>query len=80
MKKKKRIFQENIKIQHTAHWNWDYFTAEEIEQRLKEAGVGPYKKASAGVKNLGTRRSAYGIWIGICLLILATVLLVVILL
>ena len=79
MKKKKRIFQENIKAQHTAHWNWDYFTAEEIERRLKEAGVGPYEEAANGVKNLGSRRLAYGIWIGICLLIVAAVLLVVIL-
>jgi hypothetical protein len=75
MKKKKRIFQENIKTQHTDHWNWDYFTAEEIEERLKEAGVGPYKKAANGVK----RRSAYSIWIGLGLLILAAVVLVVIL-
>ena len=79
MKKKKRIFQENIKTQHTAHWNWDYFTAEEIEERLKEAGVGPYKETANGGKKFSSRRPAYGIWIGLSLLILAAVVLVVIL-
>ena len=79
MKKKPRVYQEKAKIRHTAHWDWDYLSWEEIERRLKEAGVGPYRKAANGGKKFATQRSAYGIWIGIGLLILAAVLSVLIL-
>ena len=40
MKKKPRVIQEDVKAKHTAHWDWDYLTWEEIEQRLSEAGIG----------------------------------------
>ncbi len=65
MKKKPRIFQEDVKTRHTAHWNWDYLTWEEIEQRLKEAGVEEDKKTTQNGKPPKKRRSTYGIWIGL---------------
>mgnify|MGYP000417493669 CR=1 FL=1 len=48
MKKKLRVYQEQTKTRHTAHWDWDYLTWKEIEQRLSEAGIREDKQS---VKN-----------------------------
>jgi hypothetical protein len=31
MVQKKKIFEENVKTQHTTHWDWDYLSWEELE-------------------------------------------------
>lgn len=61
MKKKLRVYQEDVKTRHTAHWDWDYLTWEEIEQRLDEAGVGKGKRPRS-------KRWIHAIWIGLGLL------------
>jgi hypothetical protein len=78
MKRKLRIYQEDAKTRHTAHWDWDYFTWGEIEQQLKEAGVGEVKEISGNGKTRKIRRSTYGIGFGIASLIVAAVVLVAI--
>jgi len=44
MKKKPHVIQEDVKTRHTAHWDWDYLTWDEIEYYLKETGVGEDQK------------------------------------
>jgi uncharacterized membrane protein YukC len=78
MKKKPRVYQENVKTRHTAHWDWDYLTWEQIEQRLKEAGVDEDKQIKQNGKLQKDRHSTYGIWIGLGLLIIAALVLAVI--
>jgi uncharacterized membrane protein YukC len=78
MKRKLRIYQEDVKTRHTAHWDWDYFTWEEIEQQLKEAGVGEIKEIRKNGKTRKIRRSTYGIGFGVGLLIAAVLVLVAI--
>jgi hypothetical protein len=78
MQRKMRIYQEEVKTRHTAHWDWDHLTWEEIEHRLKEAGVGEDKEITDNGKARKIRRSTYGIWFGFGLLIVATLVLVVI--
>ena len=78
MKRKLRIYQEGVKTRHTAHWDWDYFTWEEIEQQLKEAGVGEVKEIGVNGKTRKIRRSTYGIGFGIGLLIAVALVLVAI--
>jgi hypothetical protein len=78
MKRKLRIYQEDVKTRHTAHWDWDYFTWEEIEQQLNETGVGEVKEIRGDGKTRKIRRSTYGIGFGVALLIAAALLLVAI--
>jgi hypothetical protein len=75
MKKKRRVFQEEAKTRHTAHWDWDYISWEEIERRLKEAGVEEGKRTSPTGKISKKRGVSYGIWIGLGLLAVAMLLL-----
>ena len=44
MKKKPHVILEDVKTKHTAHWDWDYLTWKEIEQRLSEAGNAEVKQ------------------------------------
>ena len=78
MKRKLRIYQEDVKTRHTAHWDWDYFTWEEIEQQLIEAGVGEVKKIRGNAKTRKIRWSTYGIGFGVGLLIAAALVLLAI--
>ena len=78
MKGKLRIYQEDVKTRHTAHWDWDYFTWEEIEQQLNEAGVGEVKEIRTNAKTRKIRWSTYGIGFGVGLLIAAALVLVTI--
>ena len=78
MKKKPRVIQEEVKTKHTAHWDWDYLTWEEIEQQLKQAGVGQVAEMRGNGKTRKIRRSTYAIGFGIGLLIVAALVLVAI--
>ena len=78
MKKKRRVYQEEAKTRHTAHWDWDYLSWEEIERRLKEAGVKEEKRTPPIGKIHKKRRATYGIWIGLGLLAVAMLMLWVI--
>jgi uncharacterized membrane protein YukC len=71
MKKKQRVYEEEVKTRHTAHWDWDYLTWEEIEHRLKEAGVKEDEQKAQNKTTNSNRRTRYGIWIGFGLLIVA---------
>ena len=75
MKKKRRVYQEEAKTRHTAHWDWDYLSWEEIERRLKEAGVKEEKRTPSIAKIHKKRRATHGIWIGLGLLAVAMLLL-----
>ena len=75
MKKKRRVYQEEAKTRHTAHWDWDYLSWEEIERRLKEAGVKEEKRTPLIGKIHKKRRATHGIWIGLGLLAVAMLLL-----
>ena len=77
MKRKLRVYQEDVKTQHTDHWDWDYLTWKEIEDRLNDAGVGKEKQIAQTVKSHKQRKSMFGIGVGIGLLV-ATVLVLVI--
>jgi hypothetical protein len=70
-KKKLRVYQEDAKTRHTAHWDWDYLSWEEIEHRLSDAGIGEDTRPSQSAKSRKKRRSARVIWIGLGLLIVA---------
>ena len=70
-KKKLRVYQEDAKTRHTAHWDWDYLSWEEIEHRLNEAGIGEDTQPPQSAKSRKKRRSAHVIWIGLGLLIVA---------
>lgn len=35
-KKYLKIYKEDIKIQHTSHWDWDYLTHAQIDAILKD--------------------------------------------
>ena len=78
MKRKLRIYQEDVKTRQTAHWDWDYFTWEEIEQQLNEAGVGEVKEIRSNGKTRKIRWSTYAIGFGVGLLIVAALVLVTI--
>ena len=71
MKKKPHVIQEDVKTRHTAHWDWDYLTWEEIEQRLKEAGISENKQFVQNQKLRKKRQITYVVWIGLGLLIVA---------
>jgi hypothetical protein len=75
MKKKPRVYQEDVKTRHTAHWDWDYLTWKEIERRLKEAGVEEDQAISPHRRSRKKRWSHYHIWIGFGVLIIAVVVL-----
>jgi uncharacterized membrane protein YukC len=76
MKKKLRVYQEDVKTRHTAHWDWDYLTWEEIEQRLKEAGVEEDQPISNNRMSHKKQWFRHYIWIGVGLLIVAVMVLV----
>jgi uncharacterized membrane protein YukC len=69
MKKKPRVIQEDVKTKHTAHWDWDYLTWEEIEQRLSEAGIGEDQQTVKNEKSTKKRKLVYAVWVGSGLLI-----------
>jgi hypothetical protein len=77
MKKKLRVYQEEAKTRHTAHWDWDYLTWQEIEQRLKQAGVAEAPQVAQNRQPHIKRWSRLGIWIGLGLLVVVALLLVV---
>ena len=69
MKKKLRVYQEEAKTRHTAHWDWDYLTWQEIEHRLNQAGV-TRDPQFAEVRNPRKNRwSRFGIWVGLGILV-----------
>ncbi|MGD8291690.1 MAG: hypothetical protein PVF37_08285 [Desulfobacterales bacterium] len=69
MKKKLRVYKEDAKTRHTAHWDWDYLSWEEIENHLNEAGIGENNQPSQSAKFRKKRRFVPFIWIGLGLLI-----------
>jgi hypothetical protein len=69
MKKKPYVIQEDVKTKHTAHWDWDYLTWKEIEQRLSGAGIDEDKQALKNSKSSKKRKLIYAVWIGLGLLI-----------
>ena len=75
--KKLRVYKEDAKTRHTAHWDWDYLPWKEIERRLKEAGVRKDERVVRNGKHLGQGRRHYVIWIAFGLLILVGLLLAV---
>ena len=79
MKKKLRVYQEDVKSRHTAHWDWDYLTWEEIENRLREANVGEDRQTKKHGESRSRHRSMKGFWIGLGLLIASVLILAMIL-
>lgn len=75
--KKKRVYKEDVKTRHTAHWDWDYLTWEEIDHRLKETGIGEDNRISPSAKTK-KRRSIFCILIGLALLIVTVLSIVII--
>ena len=76
MKRKPRVYQEDVKTRHTAHWDWDYLTWKEIEDRLKDAGANKEKQIAQSVKSHKQRNSMFLIWLGIALVVVAVLVLV----
>jgi hypothetical protein len=76
-RKKPRVYKEDAKTQHTAHWDWDYLPWKEIERRLKQAGVREDERAVPNGKHLRQGRRGSAVWIALGVLILAGVLLAV---
>ena len=70
MKKKPHVIQEDVKTRHTAHWDWDYLTWKEIEQRLSDAGVGEVSKTVKNEKSSKKRQLVYAVWVGSGLLVI----------
>ncbi len=71
MKKKPQVIQEDVKTKHTAHWDWDYLTWKEIEQRLSETGFGEDKETVKNEKSTKKRPFIYAVGIGLGLIIAA---------
>jgi hypothetical protein len=69
MKKKLHVIQEDVKTKHTAHWDWDYLTWKEIEQRLRDAGIGEDQQPVKNEKSIKKRQLVYAVWVGSGLLI-----------
>jgi hypothetical protein len=69
MKKKPHVIQEDVKTKHTAHWDWDYLTWQEIEQRLSEAGIDEDKQTLKNKKPKKKRKLKYAVRVGLGLLI-----------
>jgi hypothetical protein len=69
MKKKPHVIQEDAKTIQTAHWDWDYLTWKEIEQRLSEAGIDEDKQTLKNEKSAKKPKLIYAVWIGLGLLI-----------
>jgi hypothetical protein len=72
-KKNLKVFKEDVKIQHTSHWDWDYLTHAQIDAILKsaqsETESGETAAASRRVRIWGWVVTAIaliaaGIWIG----------------
>lgn len=77
--KKLRVYEEDVKTRHTAHWDWDYLPWKEVERRLQEGGIIVEERVAQKGRYIGGgRRRAAVVWIGLGLLILAGVLLAVI--
>ena len=70
MKKKPHVIQEDVKTRHTAHWDWDYLTWKELEQRLSDAGVGEVKQTVKNEKSSKKRQLVYAVWVGSGLLVI----------
>ena len=70
MKKKPDVIKEAVKTKHTAHWDWDYLTWKEIEQRLSEAGISKDKQIIKSKKSYKKLKIIYAFWIGLGLLII----------
>ena len=71
MKKKPHVIQEDVKTKHTAHWDWDYLTWKEIEQRLNETGIGEDKETVKNEKSKKKQQFMYAVGIGLGLIIAA---------
>lgn len=71
MKKKPHVIQEDVKTKHTAHWDWDYLTWKDIDQRLSEAGIGEDKQTVINEKSSKKRQLMYAVGIGLGLIIVA---------
>ena len=69
MKKKPHVIKENVKTKHTAHWDWDYLTWKEIEQRLSEAGIREDKQSVKNKKLDKKQKLIHALWIGLGLLV-----------
>ena len=65
MKKKPHIIKETVKTRHTAHWDWDYLTWKEIEQRLSEAGIREDKQRLANKKLNKKQKLIYALGLGL---------------
>ena len=59
-KKYLKIYKEDIKIQHTSHWDWDYLTHAQIDAMLKEVQNEAPEPAESSIRM--RRRRAWG-WI-----------------
>jgi hypothetical protein len=70
MKKKPHVIKENVKTKHTAHWDWDYLTWKEIEQRLSEAGIREDKQSVKNKKSYKKHNIIYALWTGLGLLVI----------
>jgi hypothetical protein len=70
MKRKPHVIQEDVKTRHTAHWDWDYLTWKEIEQRLSEAGTSQDKRTVKKEKSSKKRQLVYAVWVGSGLLVI----------
>jgi hypothetical protein len=75
-RKKLRVYKEDVKTQHTAHWDWDYLPWKEIERRLKEAGVHQEESSIRSGKHPKEGRRRTLLWIAFGLILLAGLLLV----
>lgn len=72
-KKNLKVFKEDVKMQHTSHWDWDYLTHAQIDAMLKNAqteteSVEPVKARRRGPMWIWIVAAivfiAGGIWIG----------------
>jgi hypothetical protein len=71
MKKKPHVIQEDVKTKQTAHWDWDYLTWKEIEQRLSETGIDEDKETVKNEKSSKKRQFMYAVGSGLGLIIAA---------
>lgn len=77
-KKNLKIFKEEVKIQHTSHWDWDYLTHAQIDSILKQArsetpdmvesGKRPRRRRVFSWALLLVGVTVAGIWVGYLLL------------
>lgn len=66
-KKNLKVFKEDVKMQHTSHWDWDYLTHAQIDAILKNA----QSETESGEPSAVRRRGRVWVWVVTAIVLIA---------